>query len=73
MQLGSPASSLRDPGESEWPAAAIEEALFCDGSKCGAVVFTEDGKLQLLHPHWHLIETGKLPDAGPRIYPIWGV
>lgn len=67
------AASLRDPGESAEMAVGYEEALGCDGSECGFTVFSEDGELELVQPHWHLIEKGKSPEAGPRLYPIcWG-
>ena len=71
MKIHVPASALRDPGDSEETIIGSEEALFCDGSECGSAVFSV-GELELLPPHWHVIEQGKSPDAGPRRYPIWG-
>jgi len=72
MKITFPASALRDPGESQELIVGYEEALFCDGSECGSALPSEDGELELLPPHWHIVEQGKSPDAGPRIYPIWG-
>ncbi len=65
-----PAAALRDPAESEEVVVGSEEALFCDGSECGVAIFSEDGELELLQPHWHMIVKGKAPEAGPRCYPI---
>lgn len=66
------AASLRDPNESAQTLIAQEQAIDCDGSQCGFTLVSEDGDWESLPPHWHLIVTGKLPDAGPRHYPIWG-
>jgi hypothetical protein len=65
------AASLRDPMESATTLFSSEEAVFCDGSDCGFTVFSEDGDLELLHPHWHLVVRGTVPEAGPRSFPIW--
>lgn len=65
------AASLRDPMESANPLVALEEAVYCDGSECGFTEFSEDGELELLRPHWHVVLTGTMPEAGPRRYPIW--
>jgi hypothetical protein len=65
-------AELRDPMESGQLLVALEEALFCDGSECGCTVYSEDGELELLPPHWHSIFRGKSPDAGPRRDAIWG-
>jgi hypothetical protein len=71
MKLTASAASLRDPGDSEEFIVATEEAPYCDGSDCGAACFSEDGELELLAPHWHVIEKGWSPEAGPRCYLIW--
>jgi hypothetical protein len=70
MKLTVPAASLRDPGDSAEITIATEEATHCDGSECGAVMPSENGELELLAPHWHVIVRGKSPEAGPRCYPI---
>ena len=71
MKLTASAASLRDPRESAEFIVATEGAQYCDGSDCGATSFSEDGELELLPPHWHLIEKCRSPEAGPRCYPIW--
>jgi hypothetical protein len=71
IRIGAPVASLRDPAESVEVVIASEEALCCDGADCGFTVFSEDGELELLQPHWHIIVKGKSPEAGPRRYPIW--
>jgi hypothetical protein len=45
MRLGFSAASQRDPAESAEITIAIEEAVFCDGSVCGAAVPGPDGEL----------------------------
>jgi len=69
-RIGFPAARLRDPTESSHTFIGSEEAVSCDGSECGAAVFSEDGESELLQPHWHMIAKGKSPEAGPRRYPI---
>ena len=65
-------ASQRDPADSAEITIAIEEAGLCDGSVCGTTgVPGHDGELDLLAPHWHMIEKGRSPEAGPRCYPIW--
>jgi hypothetical protein len=71
MRLGFSAASQRDPAESAEITIAIEDAVFCDGSECGAAVPGSDGELELLARHSHMIEKGRSPEAGPRCYPIW--
>ena len=71
MKISVPASALRDPADSREVIISYEEALFCDGSECGSAVPLEDGSLELLPPHWHIIERGKIPDAGPRVHSVW--
>ena len=70
MRLGASAASQPDP-ESAEITIAIEEAGLCDGSVCGAAVPGQDGELELLARHWHMIEKGRSPEAGPRCYQIW--
>jgi hypothetical protein len=72
IRISFSAAELRDPFESAQTVIGHEEALFCDGSECGFTVFSEDGELKLLQPHWHMIVKGKSPEAGPRLYPIRG-
>ncbi len=72
MKIKIPAATMRDPAESADMVIALEDALFCDGSECGAAVFSEDGELELLAPHWHMVVKGKSPEAGPRRYGIRG-
>jgi hypothetical protein len=71
MRLGFSAASQRDPAESAEITIAIEEAGLCDGSVCGTAVPGQDGESELLAAHWHMIEKGRSPEAGPRCYPIW--
>jgi hypothetical protein len=71
IRISFSAASLRDPAESADVVIDSEEALFCDGSECGSAMLSEDGELELLQPHWHMIVKGKSPEAGPRRYPIW--
>lgn len=71
-RISVPAAALRDPAESEEVLVGFEDALFSDGSECRCTPFSEDGELELLPPHWHIIERGRQPDAGPLIHPIWG-
>ncbi len=72
MRISFPLAALRDPAESEEVLVSSEEAVFCDGSECAWADYSEDGELELLPPHWHFIERGRLPDAGPRCYAVWG-
>lgn len=32
-----------------------EEVAYCDGSECGSAMPNENGELELLSPHWHMI------------------
>ena len=70
IRIGSSQAALRDPFKSTQTVIGYKKALSCDGSECGLSVFSEDGKMELVQPHWHLIVIGKAPEAGPRIYPI---
>jgi hypothetical protein len=72
IRISIPAAALRAPADSEEVVVDSEDAVFCDGSECGAAVFSEDGELELVRPHWHMIIKGRSPEAGPRRYPIWG-
>jgi hypothetical protein len=72
MRIRIPAAALRDPANSSEVTIQCEDAAFCDGSECGAAVFSADRDLELLWLHWHMIVKGRLPEAGPRCYPIWG-
>lgn len=72
IRISIPAPALRPPADSEEVFIGSEQAVYCDGSECGAAVFSDDGELELLPPHWHMIVRGKSPEAGPRHYPIWG-
>jgi hypothetical protein len=72
IRISIPAAALRNPADSAEVTIDSEDAVFCDGSECGAAVFSDDGELELLRPHWHMIVKGKSPEAGPRRYPIWG-
>lgn len=71
IRLKISAAWMRDPFESTNTVIGYEEALFCDGSECRPRVFTDDGDLELLDPHWHMIVRGTEPEAGPRIYPVF--
>jgi hypothetical protein len=71
MKLTASAASFRDPAESAEIVVATEEAAYCDGSECGAAAPGENGELELLAPHWHVLEKGRSPEAGPRCYPTW--
>lgn len=70
-RIGCSAAALRDPADSAETIVGFEKAVFCDGSECGATMFSDDGELELLRPHSHLIEKGRSPEAGPRRYPVW--
>ncbi len=54
------------------PALPLQAALFCGGSACRSPAVSGDRRLGLLPPHLHVIERGSSPDAGLRIFPIWG-
>jgi hypothetical protein len=47
VRLDFSAASQLDPAESAEITIAIEEAVFCDGSACGAAVPGPDGELEL--------------------------
>jgi hypothetical protein len=71
MKIGVSAAALRDPEDSAVSTISLEDGAYCDGSECGVAIFSSDGDLELLPPHWHLVEKGKSPDAGPRRIPVW--
>lgn len=70
MKIRFPASTLRDPGDSEIMNVRIEDAVECDGSACGELSLDECGEEQNPGPHRHLVESGMAPEAGPRFYLI---
>ncbi len=72
MRISIPAVALRDPADSSEVTIQSEDAAFCDGAECAAAVLSNNGELELLRPHWHMIVRGRSPEAGPRCYPIWG-
>lgn len=39
------------------PNLRIEPAIDCDGSECGCAVYDEEGELENLPPHFHLVES----------------
>ena len=47
----------------------IEPAQDCDGSRCHQPIFREDGELNHVAPHYHLVERN---EEGVRYYPIFG-
>lgn len=71
MKITISAAALRDPADSAEIAVVTEEAAYCDGSECSSGMPNENGELELLSPHWHMVERGRSPEAGPRCYPIW--
>jgi hypothetical protein len=52
------------------PVLRIESAIDCDGSECGLGVPDEDGNLDDLNPHYHLVESQT--GAWTRSYPFGG-
>jgi hypothetical protein len=72
VKLTFPKAGLRDPRNSEEVYLRTEEAMYCDGSVCRRAAHDEEGELEPLPPHYHLIAFGKFPDAGPRCYAIGG-
>jgi hypothetical protein len=72
MKISVPRGSLRPLRSSDDLLFRIEEAADCDGSECLRAAFDEDGELEPLPPHYHLIATGRNPDAGPRCYAVGG-
>jgi hypothetical protein len=56
MRLGASAASQHDPAESAEVTIAIEEAGLCDSSECEIAVPRQEGELELLAPHRHMVE-----------------
>ena len=53
------------------PCVHIETANDCDGSVCHQPIFNEDGGLNYIAPHFHLVEWDfDLPQ--PRVYALFG-
>lgn len=52
------------------PTLRIEAAIDCDGSECGLAIPDEDGSLDDLPPHYHLVESQM--GAGKRSYAFGG-
>jgi hypothetical protein len=72
MKLGVPIAGLRSVRKSEGVYVRIEAAVDCDGSDCGRHWYDDEGELEQLPPHFHMIVLGKIPDAGPRCYAVAG-
>ena len=70
MRIRIPAAAFRDPADSEIPMVRIETAYDCHGEECNETVFSADGELEPRPPHYHLVESGKQPEAGPRCVAI---
>lgn len=62
MKITIPRELIRDPLDSLETRLSIEAAPECNGEECG--VWSLDS------PHYHLVEVGHEPDAGPRRYAI---
>jgi len=63
--------TLFPPVEKRTPRNAgiqIEAAYDCDGSRCHQPVFRQDGNLNYVAPHCHLVEWSS---RGPMYYPIF--
>jgi len=61
------ARNIGDPRESELTTVLIEPAPDCDGVECNSCVQGDDGELQTLLPHHHMLVSGQNPEAGPCI------
>lgn len=53
------------------PNLRIEMAIDCDGAKCGLAIPDENGSLDDLPPHYHLVESQI--GAWTRSYPFGGM
>lgn len=53
------------------PCVRIEAANHCDGSICHQPIFNEDGGLNYVAPHYHLVEWD-LDLLEPRFYALFG-
>jgi hypothetical protein len=70
IKLTASRAELRDPSDSQVPRVRVEDAGDCDGSVCGLGGKDESGVWCYPDPHYHLVESGLMPEAGPRIYAI---
>ena len=61
-------SDFRDPADSEILMVGVKDASDCDGSVCGMIYTDEFGEEYNPRPHYHLVESGKNPEASPRFY-----
>lgn len=68
MKIRASASELRDPKDSHLTNVRTEDGGDCDGSKCGRLYVDEFGEEQYPRPHHHLVESGVMPEAGPRFH-----
>lgn len=64
------ATDVRDPGDSQELMIAIEfeRAINCDGSICGVLGYDNSGEPVEADPHFHLVESGRAPEASPRYH-----
>jgi|GEM_PF-6144555 len=53
------------------PCVRIEAADDCDGSVCHQPIFNEDGGLNYIAPHSHLVEWD-FDFSEPRVYALFG-
>lgn len=67
MKISYSKASCRSPKN---PFIRIEAAYDCDGSECRLAVSDEEENLEVLLPHFHLIEWE--PDAEFRCYAVGG-
>ena len=70
MKITIPASALRNPRDSQQLIMRIEPDLKCHGEICGRAVFSPTGELEDIPGHYHLVESGKNPEAGPRYHAV---
>jgi len=64
------AAGIRDPWESEQTTVRMEPAPNCYGGECNSYVQADDGNLEPLQPHFHILVSGQNPEAGPRCYSV---
>ena len=70
MRMKIPIASIRDPWESEQATIRMESAPNCYGEQCNSTVHADDGELEPLRPHFHILVSGQSPEAGPRCYSV---
>jgi hypothetical protein len=70
MRMRIPAGTLRDPWESEQTMVRMEPAPNCFGEECNSCVHADDGELEALRPHFHMLISGQNPQAGPHCYSV---